>query len=47
MAPSNSPATIRAKTKKVDGGDLGETMTPGTLIATGSMIRAVDYEVEA
>lgn len=47
MAPPNSPATIRAKTKKVDGGDLGETMTPGTLIDTGSMIRAVDYEVEA
>lgn len=46
MQPPNSPATIRAKTKGVDGGAPGETMTPGTLIDTGSMLRAVDYEVE-
>lgn len=47
MRPPNSPATIQAKTKQVTGNDPGETMTPGTLIDTGSMLRAVDYEVEA
>ena len=47
MRPPNSPATIRAKTKKVDGGAPGETMTPGTLIDTGSMLDAVDYKVDA
>lgn len=47
MPPPNAPATIRAKTKKVDGGAPGETMTPGTLIDTGSMIQAVNYEVDA
>ncbi|MDE7064902.1 MAG: hypothetical protein K2O70_05450 [Desulfovibrionaceae bacterium] len=45
MQPSNSTATSLAKAKKVDGGESGETMTPGTLIDTGSMLRAIDYEV--
>ncbi len=47
MAPPNAPATIRAKTRKVDGGAPGETMTPGTLIDTGSMLHSITCEVES
>lgn len=46
MPPPNAEATIRAKTKKVDGGAPGETMTPGTLEDTGAMLHAVNRRVE-
>lgn len=45
MPPKNSEATINRKRKKVDGGARGESMVPGTLIDTGSLLSSIDYEV--
>ena len=47
MPPANKPSTIRQKQKQIVGKGLkgAGTMTPGTLIDTGSMINAVNYEV--
>ena len=46
MPPRNSAATIAKKTKAVTkGGSVVGTSNPGTLIDTGSMINAVNYEV--
>ena len=45
MPPKNSEATIEQKRKKVDGGAKGESMVPGTLIDTGSLLSSIDHEV--
>lgn len=47
MPPPNAPSTLRQKQKEVvgKGKGAGGSMVPGTLIDTGSMINAVNYEV--
>lgn len=46
MPPRNAPATIARKTKTVTkGGKTVGSHAPGTLIDTGSMLNAVNYEV--
>lgn len=46
MSPRNAPETIARKTKSVTkGGKVTGSHAPGTLIDTGSMLNAVNYEV--
>lgn len=46
MPPRNAPATIERKTKGITkGGKTVGSHAPGTLIDTGSMLNAVNYEV--
>lgn len=48
MAPPNSPKTMERKTKGIKGAGKGEPKThvPGTLIDTGTMIKAISHRVE-
>lgn len=46
VPPPNAPATQARKSKGITGVGGGGTYSPGTLINTGSLIKAITYEVE-
>lgn len=45
MPPPNAPSTKARKTKKITGTGGGGSYSPGTLVDTGSMVRAVNWEI--
>ena len=45
MPPPNSPKTKARKKKQITGTGGGGSYSPGTLVDTGSMVRAVNWEI--